>query len=162
MSVVQQNNTTAFLGFELPANTGELMGLKSDAFGAASIIYLRDIIRFQYLPYSTNTSIKKFCEAFNIPVLGNSRKYVMAIQLFRGCMEARIRDLKSVYGSNYADALKAEMNLFSKYKSALESVQIINNKPTPMVTEKPKEGKHEIEKQFLLDLHNAVEVASTQ
>jgi hypothetical protein len=57
------------------------MGLKSDAFGAASIIYLRDIIRFQYLPYSTNTSIKKFCEAFNIPVLGNSRKYVMAIQL---------------------------------------------------------------------------------
>lgn len=149
------------MGFDLPAKAGELIGLKSDAFGAASIIYLRDIKRFQLLPYSTNTSIKKFCEAFNIPVLGTSRKYVMAIQLFRGCMEARIRDLKNVYGSNYAEAIKAEMNLFSKYKSTLQSVQIVN-KPAPVTTENPNVGNHEIERQFLLDLQSAVEVASPQ
>ncbi len=129
--------------------------------GISDVVYFKDIKRLQILPYSTNTSIKKFCKAYNIPVLGKARKYVIAIQLFRACMETRIRDLKSVYGANYLDALKSEMNLYTKYKTVLEATK--NEKDLKRVHKKSaRKGKNEIEKQFLLDIENALEVASTK
>ncbi len=123
------------------------------------IIYINDIIKLKLLPFKDKRSVERYCAIHNIALLGSDKKYVLTLQFLRACLESQISDLKKVYGNKFPEILQYEMKLYHACKSALETVRLEKNnssvpvKPSPTI-------KSETEKQFLLDIQNALELTS--
>ncbi|HTA26654.1 MAG TPA: hypothetical protein VK809_02615 [Bacteroidia bacterium] len=116
------------------------------------VIYLKDIKRLRLLSYSSINSIKKFLRENNIPVLGSSRKYILAFQLHRACLQINALELQKAYGSAWFQILQSEINLYTHYKTALLGTGAVpNNIPNPVST-KSVANKNIVEAKFLLDV----------
>ncbi len=115
------------------------------------VIYLKDIQSMGLLPYSSMNSIKNFLRENNIPILGKSRKHILAFQLYRAVLQIRIQELKGVYGARWTQVIQSEMNLYAQHRATLE--EITSNKITVASTvSKSEYSGHAVEKKFLLDV----------
>ncbi|HTA27950.1 MAG TPA: hypothetical protein VK809_09180 [Bacteroidia bacterium] len=115
------------------------------------VIYLKDIKRLRLLSYSSMNSIKKFLRENNIPILGNSRKHILAFQLHRACLQMNVQELQKAYGSAWLQILQSEINLYTHYKTALEGTALIPDSIGRRTT-KPVSNKNIVEAKFLLDV----------
>lgn len=122
------------------------------------IIYIKDLINI--FPYKKISSVKNWLSKNGVQVFGDKnckRQFVLAVQFKRAQLQEKINHLKEKYGDNWIEVLKSEMSLCSKYQSALDAIQ--NNTSNSSNVPRTK-TRGEVEKQFAIDLRNALEVTS--
>jgi hypothetical protein len=116
------------------------------------IIYLRDVKTKALLPYKRLSSIKIWLTKNRVQIFGDKnckRQYILKEQFERAQLQERIQNLKQIYGDNWMEVLKSEMQLRAKYQTAIDSIQY--EKDNPVIKQQVKDQGN-AERNFILDI----------